>query len=104
MRERVVALICPPPIKNKLSMPYVQLANDIMPTSSVARNSVVSFDDALNMNSHVQHMCRMAYFHPHSRAYWMNSKYSTSENHRDDGVYLRDVSSWQWKWPVVRNL
>lgn len=47
-------------------MPHIEVANNIVPTSTVARNIGVFFDDALNMNNHVHYMCRVAYFHLHS--------------------------------------
>ena len=59
-------MICSPHIKSKISMPHIQLVNVIMPTLTVARNIGVFFDGVLSMKSHVQHVCRMAYYHLHS--------------------------------------
>ena len=59
-------MICSPHIKNKISMPHIELVNTIVPISTVARNIGVFFDDALSMKSHVQHVCRVAYYHLHS--------------------------------------
>ena len=56
-------LICSPRIKN--NMPHIELGNMTVPTSTVAKNIGVFFDDALTMKNHVQHICRVAYFYIH---------------------------------------
>ena len=48
-------------------MPHIELVNAIVPTSTVARNIGVFFDDALSMESHVQHVCHVAYYHSTGR-------------------------------------
>ena len=58
-------LICSPRIKNNIDMPRIELGNMTVPTSTVAKNIGVFFDDALTMKNHVQHMCRVAYFYIH---------------------------------------
>ena len=58
-------LICSPRIKNNTDMPRLELGNMTVPTSTVAKNIGVFFDDALTMKNHVQHMCRVAYFYIH---------------------------------------
>ena len=37
----------------------------VVPVSTVAKNVIGVFFDALSMNSQVQHICRVAYFHIH---------------------------------------
>ena len=59
-------MICSPHIKDKISMPHIELVNTIVPISTVARNIGVFFDDALSIKSHVQHVCRVAYYHLHN--------------------------------------
>ena len=59
-------MICSPHIKDKISMPYIELVNTIVPISTVARNIGVFFDDVLSIKSHVQHVCRVAYYHLHN--------------------------------------
>ena len=49
-------LICSPRIKNNIDMPHIELGNMTVPTSTVAKNIGVFFDDALTMKSHVQHI------------------------------------------------
>jgi len=44
-------------------MPYTELANTIVPIYTVAKNIGVFFDDALSMNNHMRHICRVAYFY-----------------------------------------
>ena len=66
MLTKQAILTCSPHIKSKISMPHVELVNAIVPTSTVARNIGVFFDDALSMKSHVQHVCHVAYYHLHS--------------------------------------
>ena len=58
-------LIGSPRIKNNIDMPRIELGNMTVPTSTVAKNISVFFDDALTMKNHVQHMCRVAYFYIH---------------------------------------
>ena len=58
-------LICSPPIKNNIDMPRIELGNMTVPTSTVAKNIGVFFDDALTMKNHAQHMCRVAYLYIH---------------------------------------
>ena len=58
-------MISSPHIKDKISMPHIELVNTIVPISTVARNIGVFFDDALSIRSHVQHVCRVAYYHLH---------------------------------------
>ena len=60
-----IIVMCAPHIKNKLSMPHIELGNTVVPISTVAKNISLFFDDALSMNNHVQHICRVAYFHRH---------------------------------------
>ena len=60
-----IIVICAPHIKNKPSMPLIELCNTVVPISTVAKNIGVVFDDALGMNNHVQHIYRVAYFHIH---------------------------------------
>ena len=55
-----------PHIKKKNYMLHIELVNTIVPASTVARNIGVFFNDILGMKSHVQHVCRMAYYHLHS--------------------------------------
>ena len=58
-------LICSPRIKNDIDMPRIELGNTTVPTSTLAKNISVFFDDALTMKNHVQHMDRVAYFYIH---------------------------------------
>ena len=58
-------MMCAPHIKNKHSMPDIGLGNTVVPISTVAKNIGIFFDDALSMTNHVQHICRVAYFHFH---------------------------------------
>ena len=58
-------LICSPRVKRNIDMPHIDLGNMTVPTSNAARNIGVLFDDALTMKNHVQHTCRVAYFHIH---------------------------------------
>ena len=58
-------LICSPRVKNNIDMPHIDLGNMTVPISNAARNIGVLFDDALTMKKHVQHTCRVAYFHIH---------------------------------------
>ena len=44
-------------------MPDIGLGNTVVPISTVAKNIGIFFDDALSMTNHVQHICRVAYFH-----------------------------------------
>ena len=46
-------------------MPRIELGNMTVPTSIVAKNIGVFLDDAIATKNHVQHMCRVAYFHIH---------------------------------------
>ena len=46
-------------------MPHIDLGNMTVPISNAARSIGVLFDDALTMKKHVQHTCRVAYFHIH---------------------------------------
>ena len=50
-------LKCSPRINNTIDMPRIELGNMTVPTSTVAKNIGVFFDDALTMKNHVQHMC-----------------------------------------------
>ena len=58
-------LICSPRVKNNIDMPHIHLGNMTVPISNAAKNIGVLFDDALTMKKHVQHTCRVAYFHIH---------------------------------------
>ena len=58
-------LICSPRVKSNIDMPHIDLGNMTVPISNAAKNIGVLFDDALTMKNHVQHMCRVAYFHIH---------------------------------------
>ena len=50
-------LKCSPRINNNIDMPRIELGNMTVPTSTVAKNIGVFFDDALTMKNHVHHMC-----------------------------------------------
>ena len=58
-------LICSPRVMRNIDMPHIDLGNMTVPISNAARNIGVLFDDALTMKNHVQHTCRVAYFHIH---------------------------------------
>ena len=60
-----IIVMCAPHIKIKLSTPQIELGDNVVRVSTVAKNIGVFFDDALSMNSQVQHICRVAYFHIH---------------------------------------
>ena len=66
-------------------MPHIELVNTIVPTSTVARNIGVFFDDTLSMKSHVQHVCRVAYYYLHSIGRIQNL---LNWKTRDDGAYV----------------
>ena len=58
-------LICSPRVKNNIAMPHIDMGNMTVPIYNAARNIGVLFDDALTMKNHIQHRCRVAYFHIH---------------------------------------
>ena len=60
-----IMMMCAPHIKNKLSMPHIELGHTAVSVVSVAKNIGVFFDDVLSMKSNIQHICRVAYFHLH---------------------------------------
>ena len=61
--KREVIAMCAPHIKNKFSMGHTQLDNTIVRISTVVKNIGVFLDDALSINSHVRHVCRVTCCH-----------------------------------------
>ena len=94
-------LICSPRIKNNIDMPHIELGNMTVPTSTVAKNIGVFFDDALTMKNHVQHVSYGIFLHSLHR---QNQTHSRSKNYGNNGKRLRDFATRSRKWPTVRSV
>ena len=71
-----------------------------VPTSAVAKTIGVFLDDAITTKNHVQHMCRVAYFHIHCIG--QTRHFLDRKKHGYNGKRLRDFAIRSGKWPAVR--